>query len=142
MKGKVVFVLIAIVVLLLAAALPAFAKTIHGHEGGDILRGTKYADRIFGAKGKDSIFGWEGGDDLRGNAGSDTIHGGKSDDYVKGARGTDRLNGNDGNDSIWAWDDQEQRDLVNGGPGYDRAYVGTNDVVKNVEKTTLHPRYR
>lgn len=81
---------------------------------GHVIRGTAGNDRLVGTKGRDVICGLGGDDLLIGRGGSDVLLGGS---------GNDTLDARDG-----------ARDLVNGGPGHDRARIDPKlDRVVSVE---------
>jgi Ca2+-binding RTX toxin-like protein len=84
--------------------------TIVGTPGNDILKGTPEHDVIVGLEGNDVIHGGGGADLICGNQGSDTIY---------GDIGPDNLLGNNGNDTIHSGMDQNNGDLIDGGPGDD-----------------------
>jgi len=94
-----------------------------GSSGADTLRGTSRNDNLSGMSGNDTMSGGDGNDVLRGGAGNDRLAGGRGRDVLLGGRGDDRLSARDG-----------ERDTVDGGPGFDRAWVDRNDVVRNVER--------
>ena len=93
------------------------------------VRGTRHADRLVGTLKGDLI--WAG-------LGNDIVHGGGGDDVIVGDvpysahPGRDRLYGGGGHDFIDANDGR--RDLVNGGPGKDRAMFDRHDRVRSIEK--------
>jgi dipeptidyl aminopeptidase/acylaminoacyl peptidase len=76
--------------------------------------------------------GTPGRDVLRGTAGEDLIDGRGGNDVVYGKGGDDYLLGGAGNDRLFARDGA--RDVVNGGPGRDRAWVDRRDTVAGVER--------
>ena len=76
---------------------------------GDVLLGTRGANRVVGGKGDDTLEGREGNDDLLGdglngdsddiaNAGNDTLSGGRGSDNLFGFLGIDNLTGGSGAD--------------------------------------------
>ncbi|MEA2186002.1 MAG: hypothetical protein QOK16_1013 [Solirubrobacteraceae bacterium] len=71
--GRHISILLAIVAVVVPAA--AFAATLNGTAGDDLLVGTKRADTIRGFGGVDTIFGLGGGDRISGGAGDDKING-------------------------------------------------------------------
>jgi RTX calcium-binding nonapeptide repeat (4 copies) len=89
----------------------------------DVLIGTDGNDVLVGRGGNDRIEGRGGQDVLRGDTGNDRLFGGKGRDYSVGGAGNDRLYARDA-----------QRDTVDGGPGFDEAWVDRVDVVRNVER--------
>ena len=76
--------LVSVGMVLVLAALPAFAATISGTDKGNLLIGTPKADHIRGLAGQDKIFGKGGPDVIRGNAGKDYLNGGSGDDTLYG----------------------------------------------------------
>jgi Ca2+-binding RTX toxin-like protein len=119
-------VVVALCVLLafsLGAGAVVAAKTIKGGRSGQVLKGTKHADRIFGRGGDDLIKGKRGRDRLFGNKGNDTLVGGKARDRLRGGKGADILLGGKGPDRIAGGPGPDQlnmRDGVEqGSPGND-----------------------
>src|SRR5215208_6785298 len=74
--------LVSVGMVLVLAALPAFAAAISGTDKGDLLMGTPKADHIRGLAGEDQIFGKGGPDVIRGNAGKDYLNGGRGYDTI------------------------------------------------------------
>jgi hypothetical protein len=83
--------------------------------------GTAKAEYLAGGGHDDIIFGLGGNDTLLGGAGDDRIYGGPGNDVITGGSGEDRLYGGPGSDTIYAADGE--RDIINCGPGRDRAVV-------------------
>jgi hemolysin A len=109
--------LVAVCVILafaLGAGAMVAAKTIRGNSKGQVLKGTKHADRIYGRRGDDLIKGKKGRDRLFGNAGNDTLLGGKAKDKLKGGPGQDVILGGKGNDRIRGGDGENQLNMVDG----------------------------
>jgi Ca2+-binding RTX toxin-like protein len=94
-----------------------------GSAGNDVLVGTNGDDVLVGLGGNDRIYGRGGNDLVNGGNGNDRLTGGSGRDSLIGGRGADRIYERDG-----------QRDVVNGGPGFDEAWVDRKDVVTNVER--------
>ena len=86
--------------------------TLYGTDSDDVLNGTPGDDLICGLRGNDRI---------RGLGGNDVILGGDGDDVIVGGAGADWLFGAAGDDRTYALDNLA--DVVNGGPGADRAWV-------------------
>ncbi len=107
------------------------------HVKGRRIVGTSKADYLAGSGYDDTILGKGGNDTLLGGAGSDTIEGGDGRDVVIGGTWADRLYGNDGSDTIIANDGE--RDVIDCGPGNDRAVVDLKDVARGCEVTNLGP---
>jgi len=87
----------------------AFADSIFGNLGVNVLTGgagndtlsaSDGADTIFGGDGNDVIAGGAGGDSILGGTGNDNIGGGKGGDQIFGEEGDDTINGNLGNDQM------------------------------------------
>jgi Ca2+-binding RTX toxin-like protein len=94
-----------------------------GSGAADVLIGTDGNDVLVGRGGNDRIEGRGGQDVLRGDIGNDRLVGGRGRDYFVGGAGNDRLYARD-----------TERDTVDGGPGFDEAWVDRVDVVRNVER--------
>jgi Ca2+-binding RTX toxin-like protein len=73
--------------------------TINGNDGDNALRGTAFADDIFGFGGKDILFGFLGNDRLDGGLGDDQLFGDVGNDTLIGGAGADRLDGGAGVDT-------------------------------------------
>jgi len=132
--------------LLMAAALAsaAWAATLVGTAGPDLIAGSSEVDTIYGLDGRDSLSGWGAGDELYGGRGRDLLFGRFGPDYLVGGRGEDRLwggpglDGGPGNDRIEAADGQH--DLIDCGPGeFDRVSVDDQDVIGRCEIVTGTP---
>jgi hypothetical protein len=105
--------------------------------------GTNRTDRLLGTGGHDFLFGRGGNDTLRGLEGNDQLDGGPGDDLLDGGAGADRIScgtglrdgvrAGAGSDSIQCRDRGRGRDVVDCGPGRDRAVVDRFDVVRNCE---------
>lgn len=96
-----------------------FTGTSHS----DTLYGTPRNDVLLGRGGNDTVYALAGNDVADGGIGNDQVYAGKGRDVVRGGAGNDRLYARDG-----------RRDAVNGGPGFDEAWVDQLDVVTNVER--------
>jgi len=124
--------------------------TLIGKDGDDHLFGGPGNDKLDGGEGNDSLVGGDGNDTLLGRSGHDTLVGGNGNDLLRGFAWDDLLQGNGGNDTLTggagrdtfqggANDDLLQArfndaDVVNGGPGIDRAQVDADkDDVSEVE---------
>jgi Ca2+-binding RTX toxin-like protein len=109
--------LVAVCVLLafaLGAGTVVVAKTIKGNSSGNVIKGTKKRDRIFGRGGDDLIKGKKGRDRLSGNAGDDTLEGGKGKDKLRAGPGDDILSGGPGNDRMAGGAGENQLNMANG----------------------------
>jgi hypothetical protein len=101
------------------------------HVKGRRFVGTAKNDYIAGTGRDDTISGGKGNDTLLGGAGYDTIDGGPGNDIINGGTEADTLNGGPGSDTIQAADGDP--DVIDCGPGNDRAVVDDQDKVKNCE---------
>jgi hypothetical protein len=97
--------------------------TVYGSDRDDRLVGTPTSDVICGRRGDDVI---------RGGGGDDVILAGDGADRIYGGAGRDRLFGAAGVDSMFAAD--ADADVVNGGPGDDRATADELDRTLEVER--------
>jgi Ca2+-binding RTX toxin-like protein len=98
----------------LGAGTMVVAKTIKGSSSGDVIKGTKKRDRIFGRAGDDLIKGKKARDRISGNAGDDTLLGGKGRDKLRGGPGKDIIEGGPGNDRMVGGAGFNQLNMVNG----------------------------
>jgi Ca2+-binding RTX toxin-like protein len=127
-------------VVVLAAAF-ATAGAAFGSPLRDIARltvvppafytGTSRAETLVGSNANDVLLGRGGNDTLKGRGGNDVIRGGIGNDRLYGGPGRDVMAGEAGNDRLWARDGVG--DTLNGGPGFDEAWVDRLDVVRHVE---------
>ncbi len=109
---------------------PVLASPPH-HRGRRIV-GTSKSDYLAGSGYDDVIYGLGGNDTLLGGQGDDRLYGGPGNDVLIGGPGADKLYGGAGSDTILAVDGE--RDIVDCGPGRDKAVVDTVDIVhKNCE---------
>jgi hypothetical protein len=105
------------------------------HRRGRRIVGTNRADYLTGGGYDDVILGNGGNDTIFGGAGDDQLYGGPGNDVITGGAGADKIYGGPGSDTIYA--DDGERDIIDCGPGRDRAVVDSVDVVKNCEVTTI-----
>jgi len=121
----------------------AYAAGVYGGPGDDELRGFGDGALVVGGPGDDqeiALFGdqlMEGGpgkDFMVGGVGADRMSGDEGRDFIAGGHGQDEIAGGPGNDVIRASD--RHRDVVDCGPGHDRAYVSRNDRVRRCEIVT------
>jgi RTX calcium-binding nonapeptide repeat (4 copies)/WD40-like Beta Propeller Repeat len=94
-----------------------------------VLLGTNRADVLVGTPKGDLIYARAGNDLVRGRRGDDIIVG---DVPFSARRGKDRLFGGPGRDFLDSYDGR--RDLVNGGPGFDRGMFDPKDRVTSIER--------
>jgi Ca2+-binding RTX toxin-like protein len=64
------------------------------------LVGSAFADTLTGDAGNNIISGWVGNDTLNGGAGADALFGGDGNDTLNGGAGSDHLSGGPGNDTF------------------------------------------
>ena len=126
MRSPLTFVVVLTVVVFAAGA--ALAGPLRS--GGRLTTvppafyaGTNRAETITGSKANDVLVGRGGNDVLRGGTGNDRLYGGPGKDVLAGEVGNDRLYARDG-----------VRETVNGGPGFDEAWLDRLDVARNVER--------
>ncbi len=123
--------------------------TIQGFDGDDSLFGDYCAgaqtparanisvvadgnDRIFGGNGRDKLHGGGGNDVLIGGGGNDTIFGEAGNDVLAAGPGSNLLKGGPGNDTLSSRNGKI--DILDCGPGRDRATADSFDRVKRCEK--------
>lgn len=106
----------------------AYAETLNGLGGNDILVAGPAADSLYGHEGDDLAYGNRGDDRLFGGAGDDRLFGGPARDWIYGGIGEDRMFGNGGTDRLFG---QGGNDHLRGGAGDDL-------VVGNRGHDTLH----
>ena len=94
--------------------------------------GANYDNLMVGTAHDDVICGLRGNDRIRADGGDDVVYGGDGADVLVGGLGADWLFGAAGDDRIYARDGVA--DLVDGGPGVDRAVVDAADRVSGVER--------
>lgn len=105
-------ILVASVLTLLMAGT-AYAATLTGDDGPNIIFGTSAADTISGLGGQDKLYG---------KGGPDTIYGGGGKDYLNGGGGDDELHG--GPDAIH---NPKRGDEFDCGAGIDTIYVSGSE---------------
>jgi Ca2+-binding RTX toxin-like protein len=96
------------------------------------IRGTAGNNRLIGTRANDRLCGGGGNDVLGGLGGNDRLIGGPGNDRLVGHAGKDAFFGQGGNDRFWSRD--TYRELVAGGPGFDRARVNAADVRRSIER--------
>jgi Ca2+-binding RTX toxin-like protein len=97
-----------------------------------LYKGSAKSDTLSCKKSPCSMNGAAGNDRLYGGTGNDVLNGGDGNDLLNGRGGRDVMAGGRGNDTFYTRDGN--RDIVDGGSGFDRAYVDRFDVVRNVER--------
>lgn len=99
----------------------AFAMSLLGEDGNDLLRGGAGNDTLFGGRGTDLLEGGDGNDFLSGAGDNDTIFGGNGNDTLIGWLGADQMDGGEGSDLYMV----DAGDLLRdgGSSGFDRAQI-------------------
>ena len=122
------------------AGLPFLGPiVVTGGEGDEsLLRGGVQVDSIDGGPGNDVLQGQESGDSLTGGEGSDTVNGGDGNDLMDGGPGPDVFNGSGGDDTIEA-EDLEADTSINGGQGFDTAFLDTVDPTPVATELAIRP---
>jgi hypothetical protein len=108
---------------------------------------TQFDSTLVGHGGNDTLTGNTMRETIDGGAGDDTLEGGFNDDVITGGPGKDRINGDDtspqcglisgqcvvpfGSDTVNARDGEA--DVIDCGPGEDKAVVDAVDTVQNCE---------
>lgn len=115
--------------------------SLQGNQGNDVLYGGLISgfpqrydgyDLLVGGEGDDRMAGGWQKDRLFGGPGNDRLAGGPHADHLVGESGIDILLGEQGDDLLLARD--ARRELVGGGPGFDRARVDRSDRRVGVER--------
>jgi Ca2+-binding RTX toxin-like protein len=99
---------------------------IHAGDGQNVVYGQWGNDTILTGSYVDTVYGGGGNDVIRTGAGEDFIFPGPGLDTVAAGRGPDHVIANDG-----------ERDVIDCGPGDDRARVDKLDVVRNCEHVAV-----
>lgn len=137
MKRITTMAVLSMLMLALTATV-AFAATLYGNSGNNVLYGTPYADTIYGYAGNDALYGKAGDDKVYGGTGNDSLYGNRGNDSLYGGKGTDRIYGGYGNDFVSSVGDDSDGDYVDCGPGYDTANrmpgPGAGDTFVNCEE--------
>jgi Ca2+-binding RTX toxin-like protein len=93
------------------------------YDGYDLLQGGAGNDKLAGGWQRDRLFGGSGADRLRG---------GPNGDHLVGGEGRDDVSGEAGDDLLIARD--RLREVVWGGPGFDRGQADRADALRGVER--------
>ncbi len=105
----------------------AFADVLYGDARANVVWGGDGKDELHGAAGDDSIDAGAGDDKLFGEDGHDSLAGGDGSDLLNGGGGNDTLYGGAGNDGFWGGG---AHDAIYGGDGNDRVFGdGGNDII-------------
>jgi Ca2+-binding RTX toxin-like protein len=113
---------------------------IIGFGGDDFLNGHGNADMLWGNQGDDTLVGSHSPDHVLGGPGDDQLWGDATDgkgnglDRLWGGAGLDTLYGGRGNDELISITADGVADVLDCGPGRDRAIVRTGDTVAGCER--------
>jgi Ca2+-binding RTX toxin-like protein len=136
MKSSLTSMVVPLVVVVAAGSAFASPLRIGGSQQTVVppayYTGTSRSETISGSNANDVLLGRGGNDSLYGRRGNDVLQGGLGNDRLDGGAGRDTMVGGAGNDRLFARDGQ--RDVLNGGPGFDEAWVDRRDVARNVER--------
>jgi Ca2+-binding RTX toxin-like protein len=110
------------------------AETLNGSGGGDVIFGRGGNDRLNGRPGTDCLLGGAGADTLRGEDGNDRLTGGSGADNLTGGPGANAYRAGSGKDVVDAVNGRAE--LVDCGPGQDKARVDKRDRVSGCERVT------
>lgn len=127
--------------------------TVFGGDGDDVVFGCPGDDTLYGGAGDDVLRGAQGTDELNGGAGDDLLITGQGADVLNGGTGDDELIGTDVIKGYISFSDMQKiadnpdqsiaetlrrpielvneisgPDILNGGAGDDRIWLGRNDV--------------
>jgi hypothetical protein len=126
-----------------------------GTDGPDRIVGNKYGDLVIAGSGDDTIRAGDGmnwiesqwgNDDIRTGSGVDFVGAGAGDDVIRTRGGRDFIYAGPGRDHVFAGAGPDivvandgERDVIDCGPGDDRARVDRLDVTRNCEHITVAP---
>jgi Ca2+-binding RTX toxin-like protein len=99
------------------------ADLAYGGRGNDLVAGGDGPDRLYGGSDSDQVNGGNGSDRAAGNKGPDDVRGGHGDDSLFAGWGADRVYGGFGDDELHALAADGDVDLLQCGPGRDKAWV-------------------
>ena len=108
-------------------------ELIDGADGDDRLEGGADDDRLYGGNGTDRLYGGDGADRVYGGDGRDLLSGGDDADRLYAGLGTGSLYGGDGDDLLYGSDLADRLagdggdDRADGGDGDDAVYGGDGD---------------
>ena len=133
-------------------------RCLDGSDGPDLLVGTLGGDVIIGGSGADTIRAGDGqnvieaqwgDDDIRSGSGPDLIDAGDGNDTIRTGAGSDRIVPGPGNDTVYAgrgadyvYANDGHRDVIDCGPGDDRARADRIDVLGHCEHVYTAPPAR
>src|SRR5947208_10702529 len=141
MNGRTLLLVAALALVVAAGASAARLDVSRGTPGPDTLSGTAGDDLIYARAGNDIVRAHDGNDVVYAGAGNDVIRGGPGNDIVYGGDGNDVIwvgagadvqYGGPGNDVLHALANDNERDVLDCGPGLDVAYIVQHDAL------TLH----
>ena len=120
---------------------------LYGGSGADLALGLSGRDSLSGGTGRDVLDGGDGDDELFGGRSPDVLFGGRGKDILGGDEGDDRLDGDSGRDRFFggsggdAIDSADaEREVVNCGPGRDRARLDRRDSPFRCERLRVRRR--
>jgi Ca2+-binding RTX toxin-like protein len=111
------------------AAPTASAMRIGGTPSDDVITGSARHDLIFAWAGNDTVTAGSGPDRVIGGPGNDDLWALAQADAAPDAPGVDHLLGEEGRDTLRTRDGEP--DVVNCGPGSDKALLDTVDVIED-----------
>lgn len=118
----------------------AYAATIAGNNGPDVLQGTVNADDIFANGGDDRAYGNNGGDRVFGGDGADNVQGEEGIDVVYGGNGADLVYGGSKADIVHGDESPNSSDQVTGGGESDAMYGdGGADAMVSWQDSSIDP---
>lgn len=116
------------------------ADRIVGLKGGDLIIAGSGSDEIRAGDGQNVVQAQWGDDDIRSGSGPDLIAAGPGNDVVRSGAGSDHVDLGPGRDTVFAgrgadyvFANDGERDVIDCGPGRDRAVVDAFDKVVNCE---------
>jgi RTX calcium-binding nonapeptide repeat (4 copies) len=120
-----------------------------GTLGGDVIIGGSGADMIRAGDGQNVIEAQWGDDDIRAGSGPDLVDAGDGNDTIRTGGGSDHIVPGPGNDAVYAGSGADyvlandgNRDVIDCGPGDDRARADKIDVLHNCEHVHIVPPAR
>jgi hypothetical protein len=119
----------------------AGGRLTRGTPGNDVIAGSKGADRIASGGGRDLVCSRGGADLVSTGAAADTVSAGPGEDRISTGGGADRINPGSGRDRVSSGSGNDRispadgtRDVVDCGPGRDRAQRDRADRLRSCER--------
>lgn len=75
-------------------------ERLYAGDGNDVITGNTLGNKVWGARGLDSLYGAQGNDTLIGGDQNDFLRGDGGNDQLSGSKGNDTLQGSGGNDVL------------------------------------------